>query len=193
MGEPIYNPEEVSEKFYKKPESPQNYQEPSGIPREAQAEQPSNIGNSNDEVFNLQDASDELPEIQPVPEGMYECEVENAEKTYSKNGKVMLALRFRILEPVEYQNRSILWNIVPTTTFGVTRLKQFISRTGLTKQVNMAKFDLQEFADSGIAIGKTCRLSLKIQSYKRKDGTMGRSNSVRDIFPSGGTDYLVNK
>jgi len=192
MGEPIYNPEEVSEKFYKKPgggaqNTPEQVQ-PKQNQQAKQFNQP-----ANDEVFNLEEASDELPEIEPLPEGWYECEVETAEKTYSRNGKVMLALRFRVLEPIEFQNRTILWNIVPSTAFGLTRLKQFISRTGLSEKVNRANFHLQEFADSGLAIGATCKLHLKSQRFKRNDGSWANGNSVRDIAPSSGADFLANK
>ena len=188
MGELIYNPDEVEATMYQGRPAPAA---PANVP-------PQNTGFArlpveDDDTFNLSEASDELPAFELLPKMTYECEIESTAKEYSSNGKPMLAIRFRIIEPLEYQNKVIFWRIVPGTPFGLTRLKQFISRTGLSKSVDMNTFKLGEFADSGLAIGKTCKIVLDIKPYKKKDGSQAMGNNVKDILPSGGQDFLVTK
>lgn len=191
MGEPVYNPEEVNKNFYKPPV--QNVQ-PNGVyqpPTGAAPITPTNEAEQDDEVYNLQDASEEPPAFELLPKSKYECEVTSTKKTYSSTGKPMLEVVWRVIEPLEFQNRVIYLNITPSTKYGLAMLTQFIKRLGMAKSVDMLNFKIKPFADSGLAIGKVGILDVTIKDYKAKDGVTKPGNTVKEILPVGGQDFLV--
>lgn len=131
-------------------------------------------------VFDLENVEEQTFEV--IPKGTYSAVVDAFELTESKNGNAMIAMEFSLTDP-EYENRKIFDYYVLEgngAKFGLAKLKKFLVR--VCPEVSLANFDPQEFSDNATAVGRECRLSLKIQTQKSGEYKGEKRNQVHDIL-----------
>ncbi len=176
QAQQAYDPDAVNQKVFNAPSNP------------AQQVQRKNL------VLNLDNADEEnaAPVFQPLPKGNYDAVVEEVEFTYSrKSGSPMLKWTFEIID-ANYAGRKQFMYTVLDAKFGVDRLKRTLLNLGFDN-LDLANFDVEEFASNGYAINKECILKLSIQSYTNEDGERVKSNSVKDVLPSGSANAFLTE
>lgn len=131
-------------------------------------------------VFDLENVEEQTFEV--IPRGTYSAVVDAFELTESKNGNAMIAAEYSLIDP-EYENRKIFDYYVLEgngAKFGLSKLKKFLVR--VCPEVDLSSFDPQSFSDEAIAIGRECRLVLKIQTQKSGEYKGEKRNQVADIL-----------
>lgn len=137
-----------------------------------------NLENTSEEdsmVLNLEGVSEEMPEFEALPPGVYDCIVENAEFKVSQSGNPMIAWQFRCIDP-EYENRLLFYHTVLNKEAGQGRLKRILVR--VCPDVPLGNFSPKNFCEQGLALGLPCRVKVRVRPYEGK-----RRNDVTDVLP----------
>jgi len=132
-------------------------------------------------VFNLDNVS-ESTTFELIPKGTYDAVVEDFTFGESSKGNAMITVIYSLLDP-EYENRKLYDYMVLTgdgKDFGLQKLKKFLVR--VLPEQSISNFNPQTLADSGDAIGRECRVSVKIQTQKSGDYKGEKRNQVADIL-----------
>lgn len=124
--------------------------------------------------------------FEPLPRGMYECEVTNLEFTISqRSGNPMWAWELEVVEG-EYAGRKLFFHTVWAGN-GLAITKQTIKR--VAPELMQGPINPEEVADQGILIGRRVRARVDIRKYEGEN-----RNNVRGLFASeggsGGEDFL---
>jgi len=136
-------------------------------------------------VMDLTDTSEEMPDREPVPAGVYDCIVENTEFGPSSSGNPMISWTFRITEP-EYEGRFLFYHTVLNKQSGLTRLKRLLVR--VVPDLDLANFDPKSFCEEGTGLGLPCRVKTRVKPYQGQP-----SNDVTDVLaPSDDNNFLDN-
>lgn len=126
-------------------------------------------------TLNLENASDELPKIEPLPPGIYDCIFENVEFIPVNNsGNPMLTFQLKVIDE-RYENRMLFYHTVLNKDSGLTRLKQLLVRCA--PDVDLRNFNPQKFADEGEILGFACRAKVNVRPYKGE-----KRNNVTEIL-----------
>lgn len=132
-------------------------------------------------VFNLDNVS-ESTTFELIPKGTYDAVVEDFTFGESSKGNAMITVVYSLLDP-EYENRKLYDYMVLTgdgKDFGLQKVKKFLVR--VMPEQSISNFNPQSLADSGDAIGRECRVSVKIQTQKSGDYKGEKRNQVADIL-----------
>lgn len=131
-------------------------------------------------VFNLDDV-EEAKGFEVLPKGDYNAVVDELEFGESSTNNPMFTVVYSITD-AEHENRKVYdyWVLGGKgLEFGLQKLKQFLTR--IVPEANLAAFSPEEFADSGIAIGRPVVLSLKIQTQKKGEYKGEKRNQVAEV------------
>lgn len=138
-------------------------------------------------VFNMNDVEEDKG-FEILPKGNYPCVVDELEFGDSASGNPMFTAKFKITEG-EFEKRVVFdyWVLGGAgAEFGLGKLKKFLTR--VCPETNMAEFRPEEFADSGVAIGRELTVALKITKQKKGEYKGELRNNVADILaPSTGS------
>jgi hypothetical protein len=140
-------------------------------------------------VFNL-DTVEESKGFELLPKGTYSAIVDSFEFGESKSGNPMITVVYSITDP-EYENRKLYDYMVLAgdgKDFGLQKLKKFLVR--VCPDVNITSFNPQTFSDEGTAIGRECRVMVKIQTQKSGDYKGEKRNSCQDILSPENGSFL---
>lgn len=127
-------------------------------------------------VLDLGGVNEEMPTFQPLPPGIYNCVVENAEFSRSKNNNPMITWVFRVVD-AENEGRLLFYHTVLNTEAGLAKLKRLLLR--ICPDVELTSFRPKAFCEEGVALGRACRVKVRIRNYQGKP-----SNDVTDVLPS---------
>lgn len=117
--------------------------------------------------------------VTPVPAGVYNCNVEEANKKNSAAGNPMIEWRFRISDG-DQGNRVLFWHTVLHKEAGLANLKRAIAAIAPEKSTD--KFNVNE--DLPDLIGRACRVRTKMGK-----GREGEDRSeVASVMPAGPDD-----
>lgn len=126
-------------------------------------------------VLDLGSVSEEMPGFEAVPPGVYSAIVENTDFTISQNsGNPMISWQFRIID-AQFDNRLMFYHTVLNKESGLSRLKRLMLR--VCPDYDLSQFKPKDFCDSGFALGRPCRVKVRIRPYQGK-----RVNDVTDIL-----------
>ncbi len=125
-------------------------------------------------ILNLEEASDNLPEFKALPPGIYNAIVENTENTVSSNGNPMISWQFRVVDQ-PYEGRLLFYHTVLNTESGQTRLKKTLLR--IIPDIGLKEFRPATFCDEGVAIGRPCKVKVRVKPYKGK-----RRNNITEVL-----------
>ena len=123
---------------------------------------------------------DEVPGIDPIPEGKYDCEIVSAQDAVSKTGADKIALRWKVLEG-EYAGRMIFHDLSfhPNALW---RTKQILINLGYD-----AKFSGE--VDSEELLGLMGELTINIRTSDQVNPDTGEvydpQNNVVKVRPAG--------
>lgn len=132
-------------------------------------------------VFDLSGV-EENKTFEVIPKGTYDAVVDELDFGESKAGNPMVTVKYA-LTSAEYENRVIFdyWVLAGNgSDFGLAKLKKFLVR--VCPDVNVAAFNPKEFADTGAAVGRQCRLTLGIQTQKQGEYKGEKRNTVKDVL-----------
>jgi hypothetical protein len=129
-------------------------------------------------VIDISEVPDELPEMEPLPEGTYDCSLDSIKIKYNDANRMTLWVSFKPLNPA-FAKRFISWFIAPETAYGKTHWRWLISRgiktdpvTGdqyaLAQKVN--KLSFRTIVDSGVMIGARIRITGKPETRVAEKG-----------------------
>src|SRR5690606_9684345 len=93
-----------------------------------------------------------------------------------KNNNPMITWVFRVVE-AEHEGRLLFYHTVLNTEAGLARLKRLLLR--ICPDVELASFRPKAFCEEGVALGRACRVKVRIRNYQGKP-----SNDVTDVLPS---------
>lgn len=124
------------------------------------------------------------PAFQPLPPGIMMCEIADHQYAISKAGNPMISVQFRVTDP-RYDGRLLFTHFVLNSEFGRVNLKKFLVR--VCPEVDLKTFAPKRFCNEGTAIGRPCRVRIRIGVNKGKKG-----NEVREILAAGdaSADFL---
>lgn len=125
-------------------------------------------------VFDLGEVDEEAAEFQPLPAGVYNCIVENAEYKTSSTGNLMIGWVFKVIDP-EHEGRLFFYHTVLNKDSGKSRLKRLLIR--VVPDFPMGQFRPKAFCDEGHALGMPCRVKVRIRKYQGKP-----VNDVTDVL-----------
>jgi len=143
------------------------------------------VGASQDEggmVFNLNNVEEKEMSFELLPKGTYNAVVDTFNFGDSKKGNPMITVCYTITD-AEYENRKLFdWMVLKGdgAEFGLTKLKKFLVR--VCPDVDLSNFNPQAFSDEGHAIGRECRVMVKIQTQKAGEYKGEKRNNVADIL-----------
>jgi Protein of unknown function (DUF669) len=134
--------------------------------------------------FNFWDFSQVEPQsYDPIPEGVYKVMVVSAEETKSKTDKLMLKVKYAIIDG-QYTGRNIFENMMMSgdpKSINITQQKVFsflMASTGKTKdQIKTEKLGPESM------ISKSCLASVKIQPAKDGYEASNRISSFKPLPP----------
>lgn len=132
-------------------------------------------------VFDLSGV-EENKTFEVIPKGTYDAVVDELDFGESKAGNPMVTVKYALTTP-EYENRVIFdyWVLAGNgADFGLAKLKKFLTR--VCPDVAINAFNPKEFADTGAAVGRQCRLTLGIQTQKQGEYKGEKRNTVKDIL-----------
>lgn len=132
-------------------------------------------------VFDLASV-DENKGFEVIPKGIYPAVIDAFDFQESKNGNPMIAVTYSLTDP-EYENRKIFDYMVlggDGAQYGLAKLKKFLVR--VCPEVELSAFNPQKFADEGTAIGRECRVELRIQTQKQGEYKGEKRNQVKDVL-----------
>lgn len=134
-------------------------------------------------VFDLSGV-EENKSFEVIPKGTYEAVVDELEFGESKAGNPMITVKYMLTTP-EYENRVIFdyWVLSGKGgEFGLGKLKTFLTR--VCPEVDITAFNPANFSDSGVAVGKICKLTLGIQTQKQGEYKGEKRNTVKEVLAS---------
>ena len=137
---------------------------------------------ANGMVFNLANVEEKEMTFEVIPKGTYNAIVDALDFGDSKKGNPIITVCYSIVD-AEYENRKVFDYMVlkgDGSEFGLTKLKKFLIR--VCPEIDLTSFNPQRFADEGGAIGRDCRIVLKIQTQKTGDYKGEKRNNVSDIL-----------
>lgn len=145
-----------------------------------------NLGvNSEDDVngmvFNL-DGVEEKTSFELLPKGTYNAVIDSFEFGNSAKGNPMITAIYEVTD-AEFANRKLYdWMVLKGdgSEFGLAKLKKFLVR--VCPEVSITSFNPQAFADSGQAIGRECRITVKITTQKSGDYKGEKRNNIGDVL-----------
>lgn len=118
-----------------------------------------------------------------LPKGTYEAVVEDMEFTTSQSsGNPMLHATYSIVGG-EYENRKIHDYYLLAgkgAEYSLPRLKQLLTR--VCPEVSLDAFNPQQFAESGVAINRSCQLKLRVTTQKQGEYKGEKRNNVQEIL-----------
>jgi len=122
--------------------------------------------------------------FEALPRGMYTCEVDTLEFTYSQNsGNPMWTWTLAVADG-EYEGRKLFFHTVFAGN-GLPRTKQVISR--VAPELMESAFDPVKVADEGSLIGRKVKARVDVRPYEGQ-----QRNNVRDLFAAAeGEDSFV--
>lgn len=126
-------------------------------------------------TLNLNDVDENAGGFEVLAKGDYEAIVDEVEYGTSKKGAPMLTWKFKLTDTEP--KRTMFYYTVLNQQFGIAALKKTI--INLRLDVDMAKFNPQEFADQGDAIGMPIKVKIGIQKYEGE-----KRNNVKETAPS---------
>lgn len=132
-------------------------------------------GDGDNLVLDLGSVDEELPQFQPLPAGVYSCIIENAEFSTSKNGNPMITWVFRVVEE-QNEGRLLFYHTVLNKEAGLARLKRLLLR--VCPDIDLATFKPKAFCEEGVALGRPCRVKIRIRQYQGKP-----ANDITDVLP----------
>lgn len=136
-------------------------------------------------VFDLSNVSDQGPSFEVLPKGTYNAVVEDLEYALSQSSNAPMLHATYSITDAEYESRKIHDYYVLTgkgAEYSMPRLKQLLTR--VCPEVSLNAFNPQQFAESGVAINRSCQLKLVVQTQKTGDYKGEKRNSVREILAS---------
>ena len=193
MSTKPFDPDAMDAMFYGN-QAPAPAPQQGGVVRPVNEAAPINA----DTGIDLIGTSDELPPMEPLPKGMYDCLIDTVKLSYTQDGKTQLIFTFKVAGS-NFDGRLIFWRLTPSSEFGAVRLKQLLSRTIITdaKGQEVTLFEriggkipsYQDFIDTQVAVGGKTKLTVKPNSWTDKTTGERRSgNNVTDInLPSDGS------
>ncbi len=142
-------------------------------------------------VLDLGGVNEDAPAFELLPAGLYNAIIENTEFGHSKsNGNPQIGWTFSITDR-SFLNRKMFYYTVLNKDSGLARLKRLLIR--VMPDVDIKKFHPGRFCEEGIALGRECRIKVRIST--RKNMSTGRSepsNSVTDVMaPSDDQDSYL--
>lgn len=139
-------------------------------------EQVTFAGGADDDnlVLNLDGVSEEMPVLEALPPGVYDCIVENTEFGPSSKGNPMITWVFKVVDP-QYDGRLLFNHTVLNNTAGLSRLKRILVR--VVPDLSLSGFNPRQFCDEGTALGYPCRVKVRIRPYQGQ-----RRNDVVDVL-----------
>lgn len=136
-------------------------------------------------VMDLTDVSEEGPEREPLPAGVYPCIFENTEHGKSNNsGNPMISWTLRVTDP-EYEGRFLFYHTVLNKQSGISRLKRLLVRA--VPEVDLGSFDPKRFCEEGRALGLPCRAKVRVKPYQGR-----RTNDVQEILAPNDDDNFLD-
>lgn len=132
-------------------------------------------------VFNLTDVEEDK-KFELIPKGTYAAIVDSFDFGESSNGNPMITVIYSLIDP-EFENRKIYDFMVlggDGKDFGLAKLKKFLVR--ICPEIDFVSFNPAQFAESGTALGRECRVTLSIQTQKKGDYKGEKRNQVKDIL-----------
>lgn len=140
-------------------------------------------------VFDLSGV-EENKGFEVIPKGTYDAVVDELDFGESKAGNPMITIKYALTSP-EYENRVIFdyWVLQGNgAEFGQGKLKKFLVR--VCPDVDISHFNPKNFADTGAAVGRQCRLTLGIQTQKQGEYKGEKRNTVKDVLAAGEASFL---
>lgn len=125
-----------------------------------------------------------------IPKGTYDAVVDELDFGESKAGNPMVTVKYALTCP-EYEKRVIFdyWVLAGNgSEFGLAKLKKFLVR--VCPDVDLANFNPKDFADTGVAVGRQCRLTLGIQTQKQGEYKGEKRNTVKDTLAYEASSFL---
>jgi hypothetical protein len=140
-------------------------------------------------VFDLSGV-EENKGFEIIPKGTYDAIVDELDFGESKAGNPMVTVKYSLTGP-EYENRVLFdyWVLEGDgKDFGLAKLKKFLVR--ICPDVDITHFKPKNFADSGVAVGRSCRVSLGIQTQKQGEYKGEKRNTVKDVLAPEANSFL---
>ncbi len=126
-------------------------------------------------VLDLDNVSEEMPELEALPSGIYNVVIENTEYRVSeRSSNPMISWTFRVLDE-PYDGRLLFYHTVLNKESGLVRLKQLMVR--VLPDIPLSGFKPKAFCDEGVALGRPCRVKVNVRPYQGK-----RRNNVTDVL-----------
>lgn len=125
-----------------------------------------------------------------IPKGTYDAVVDELDFGDSKAGNPMVTVKYSIVSP-EYENRVIFdyWVLKGKgEDFGLGKLKKFLTR--ICPDVDITQFNPKDFADTGEAVGRACRIVLGIQTQKQGEYKGEKRNTVKDVLAAEDNSFI---
>jgi hypothetical protein len=112
-----------------------------------------------------------------IPRGIYPATVDDVTFGYSQaSGNPMWTWVFELSEAAgDYAGRKLFFH-TPFVEVMMPRVKKVIGR--VASELLNGPFDAEKVAQSGVLVGKACRIRLDIKQYEGKP-----RNNVRDVLP----------
>ncbi len=119
----------------------------------------------------------EAAKFDVVPAGIYDAIVEDCEFKTASTGSPMLVVKFRtqVPEGKPGYNRLFFNNFVLNHAFGLQRLKAFLQR--IAPEYPLTGFNPQAFADSGVVVGRACRIRINIKANNGQ-----KQNNITEVL-----------
>lgn len=142
-----------------------------------------NLQDNEGMVFDL-NGVEENTSFEVIPKGTYGAIVDSLEFGESKSGNRMITAVYSLTDS-EYAERKIYdWMVLEGegAKFGLAKLKKFLLR--VCPEIDISSFNPQTFSDEGTAIGRQCRVVLKIQTQKAGEYKGEKRNTIADVLES---------
>ncbi|MFI3171126.1 MAG: DUF669 domain-containing protein [Eubacteriales bacterium] len=139
--------------------------------------------NTDGMVFNLNDVEEAPNTFEVLPKGDYDAVIDELEFTESQSsGEPMMHATYTIVGG-EYEGRVIHDYYMfggKGAEYSLPRFKQLLVR--VCPEVDLGSFAPGAFAESGVAIGRSCRLKLAVTTQKKGEYKGEKRNNVREIM-----------
>jgi hypothetical protein len=126
-------------------------------------------------VIDLSQVGEEK-EFAVIPRGVYDAQVDDVTFSHSQaSGNPMWTWKLELLDSAgEFAGRKVFFHS-PFIEVMMPRVKKIISR--VAPELLNGPFNPEEVANSGVLVGKPCKVRLDISMYEGK-----RRNNVKDIL-----------
>ncbi|MBT9169655.1 MAG: hypothetical protein DDT19_03018 [Syntrophomonadaceae bacterium] len=137
--------------------------------------------NDDSMVLNLDRINEDSPAFELLPAGLYDAIIENTEFGNSKSsGNPQISWTFSIIDH-RFLNRKMFYYTVLNKESGLARLKRLLIR--VIPDADLKKFHPSRFCEEGVALGRACRIKVRISTRKNRDsGQSEPSNVVTDVL-----------